>query len=244
MKTWKHPLWICAALALVSQPAAALQFWPSASEWASWPEYCQAKYSRTNPARGTEYDHAVPNAVVEKWQNSLGRVWVFVHHHCAGLIYLQRARLAPDPRAKKEALRHALGESRFTIDRIPSSHPIYAEIATHMGQVERERGDMEGALRYYDLAITSHPENPSGYQGKALMLRSQGDLDGALEVLEQADKLTGGSSAEVHYFLGLVLVDKKDYEKARLHAEKAYQLGYPLPGLRNKLAVAGFPLSS
>ena len=32
---------------------------------------------------------------------------------------------------------------------------------------------------------------------------------------------------------------KKEYEKASAHAQKAYALGFPLPGLKNKLKAAG-----
>jgi hypothetical protein len=34
-------------------------------------------------------------------------------------------------------------------------------------------------------------------------------------------------------------VKKKDYEQARTHARKAYDQGFPLPGLRNQLIQAG-----
>ena len=34
-------------------------------------------------------------------------------------------------------------------------------------------------------------------------------------------------------------VKKKEYEKASAHAQKAYALGFPLPGLKNKLKAAG-----
>jgi len=41
---------------------------------------------------------------------------------------------------------------------------------------------------------------------------------------------------EAHYNLGLLFFDLKDYDAAREHADKAYSLGYPLSGLKNKLA--------
>lgn len=45
--------------------------------------------------------------------------------------------------------------------------------------------------------------------------------------------------AEIHYNLGLLYVKLKDYENARIHAQRAYQLGYPLPGLRDQLKRLG-----
>jgi tetratricopeptide (TPR) repeat protein len=44
--------------------------------------------------------------------------------------------------------------------------------------------------------------------------------------------------AEAHYNLGLLYVDLGDYAKARKEADIAYAAGYPLQGLKNKLARA------
>ena len=41
-----------------------------------------------------------------------------------------------------------------------------------------------------------------------------------------------------HYNLGLAFVDTKDYVEANLHAQRAYQGGMTLPGLRRQLEAA------
>ena len=56
------------------------------------------------------------------------------------------------------------------------------------------------------------------------------------------NEATGGDSPEIHYFLGLAYLNLKDLDLASEHARRAYDLGYPLPGLRNKLAAAGRPI--
>jgi Flp pilus assembly protein TadD len=43
---------------------------------------------------------------------------------------------------------------------------------------------------------------------------------------------------EVNYNAGLFFVDQGDLARAKVHAEVAYAGGYPLPGLRNKIAAA------
>ena len=43
----------------------------------------------------------------------------------------------------------------------------------------------------------------------------------------------------INYNAGLAYLKKKEYDKARQHAKKAYELGFPLPGLKNKLVEAG-----
>lgn len=232
------------ALALLGRPDAswAYEFWPSAQEWAWWPEYCRARYVSLPIGQNSEYGSMVSGTAINGWRNRLGPVWVFVHHHCAGAIWLQRAKLSTNERDRKFALKQAIAESRFTLDRIPADHPMYAEILTHMGMVERESGNPVAALNYFDRAVTGHPGFAGGYQGQALVHRDQGRLERAREVLIAGDEATGGESAEIAYFLGLVLVDLKDYESARDYAQRAYALGYPLPGLRDKLARVGYAL--
>jgi hypothetical protein len=54
-----------------------------------------------------------------------------------------------------------------------------------------------------------------------------------------ARKSNGSSTMCVLYNLGLVLFDMKLYEDAKARAVAAYELGYPLPGLRRKLERIG-----
>ncbi len=49
-------------------------------------------------------------------------------------------------------------------------------------------------------------------------------------------------ASEAYYNLGLLLVDSGRLDDAVTVAKKAYSLGYPLPGLKNKLEAAGYPL--
>ena len=56
-----------------------------------------------------------------------------------------------------------------------------------------------------------------------------------LGVLNEGNRHLNETSAEIHYFAGIVYVETLNLDLARYHAEKAYALGYPLPGLRNKL---------
>lgn len=60
----------------------------------------------------------------------------------------------------------------------------------------------------------------------------------AIEQLEIAVKLLP-DNAIAHYNLGILYFDKKEYSKAKIHAEKAYSLDFPLPSLRNKLKMVG-----
>jgi hypothetical protein len=52
------------------------------------------------------------------------------------------------------------------------------------------------------------------------------------------------NSAEVHYNFGLLYVATGELDLAVEHANRAYGLGFPLPGLRRMLANAGRPLQT
>ncbi len=76
------------------------------------------------------------------------------------------------------------------------------------------------------------------YSIHGIFLAKKGDAGGALvqykKALEIAPKM-----AEAHYNIGLLYVKLKQYELANKHAGKAYQLGYPLAGLRVQLKQLG-----
>jgi tetratricopeptide (TPR) repeat protein len=63
-------------------------------------------------------------------------------------------------------------------------------------------------------------------------------LDRARESYEAAIELMP-DSADVNYNSGLFYLEVKEYDKAVKHAVAAYDAGYPLPGLRNRLEKLG-----
>lgn len=217
---------------------------PTESEWAGWPDFCRAVHVPQESALGfSEFSQRVPAGFVEAWRTRLGpKVWFSLHHYCWGLARYERARLAGDPAVRKFEVDQAISEYTYTINRMPREAPMYAEVANAMGQAHRLGGNVDKALSAFGVAIETHPDLPGGYQGKALVYRDAKRYAEARDVLLDADRVTGGESSEINYFLGLILCDMKDYAAARPYAAKAYALGYPLPGLRDRLARAGFPL--
>jgi tetratricopeptide (TPR) repeat protein len=220
----------------------AAAFVPTEAEWAGWPEYCRVRYTVSGSGRDSAFVSRVPPGEVDRWKARLGPAWYALHHHCYGLAHLERARLAQDPAKRQYELDVAIREQQFALNRTPAENAMYAEMSNQKGLALRQKGDIAGALDAFDASIKAHPTLPAGYQGKALIYRDQKRYGDARAILEEGDTRTSGDSAEINYFLGLVLVDQKDYPTAREYARKAYTLGYPLPGLRDKLARAGYPL--
>ena len=48
------------------------------------------------------------------------------------------------------------------------------------------------------------------------------------------------NAVEAHYNLGLLYFSQKSFSRSIEHAQLAYELGYPLPGLRTKLMKQGY----
>jgi tetratricopeptide (TPR) repeat protein len=91
---------------------------------------------------------------------------------------------------------------------------------------------------YFERAQRFAPDDgrvPAIYGGYMFAL---GKKDAALDAFKRAYALLP-DDAVVNYNLGLLYADRKDYEQALPYAEKAYALGFPLPGLKKKLVAAG-----
>ena len=119
---------------------------------------------------------------------------------------------------------------------------VHLELRSHTGaEIEGNKiidwsfdvGDQSVRLREPAHALRWTPRMPV-----ALVLRLAKDAPvKALPDPRQPAMSTDGHTA--HYNLGLLYVRKKDYDKARASADKAYGAGFPLPGLKNKLLEAG-----
>lgn len=91
---------------------------------------------------------------------------------------------------------------------------------------------------YFDRAIRFKPDDGMVLMIYGIYLSKLGNSDRAIEQLNKALRLQP-DNANINYNLGLIYFQKKDYEPAKTYAKKAYELGFPLPGLKNKLTAAG-----
>jgi len=71
-----------------------------------------------------------------------------------------------------------------------------------------------------------------------IYLARVGEDDEAIKQLEMAEKAEP-NDANTLYNLGLLYFGKKNYDKALDYAQRAYQRGFPLPGLKNMLSEVG-----
>jgi tetratricopeptide (TPR) repeat protein len=234
----KLSLW-CAAL-LSPLPALAYQFTPTAGEWASWPTYCKARYVTTNVGGASEFSGTLSAAEIETQRSRLGPdTFDHIHHYCAGLIYYQRSRVEPNKDKREQLLREANGEGMYTYQRVPPDCAVCGEVSYTMSKIQKGLGDQKRAMEFLTTAIERNPKDPRGYSALAITLRDAKRLTEAREALERGNQVLGGASAEIHYNLGLICIELGDMPAAVEHAQRAYELNYPLPGLREKLRRLG-----
>ncbi|MGZ8272784.1 MAG: ABC transporter permease [Burkholderiaceae bacterium] len=132
------------------------------------------------------------------------------------------------------------GDLAYTLNAIPN-HP--RALRTTIEYFRRKGPEAMLEMRmslpcWLDRAVAYRPDDPIVRILVADELIKKGNREEALSQLEAAE-MHAGESATVHYNLGLLYLDLKDYDRSVQHARKAYDLGAPLQGLKNKLAQAG-----
>ena len=131
-----------------------------------------------------------------------------------------------------------LGDLEYTLRAFPNHHrALYAMARYHL----RRGLGMHGRYSidcWFERAIRFRPDDAVVYMIKGVFLARSGRKEEALDPYLQALELDD-TLAEAHYNIGLLYADLGNYEAALRHAQTAYRMGYPLPGLRNQLQDAG-----
>jgi tetratricopeptide (TPR) repeat protein len=90
----------------------------------------------------------------------------------------------------------------------------------------------------FDRAVAVNPRAPGTFIVYGIYQQRKGAYGEAIKSYKRALELDP-DSVNAHYNLGLAYFDAKQYDLANVHAQQAYRLGAPLPGLRDKLKKAG-----
>lgn len=128
----------------------------------------------------------------------------------------------------------------YTLRHFPNHHRALMAMANLAlrEKVPRASSTNYSVECYFDRAIRFMPDDGKVRMIYGIYLSKLGKSDKAIEQLNEALQLHP-DNANINYNLGLIYFQKKDYERAKTYARKAYELGFPLPGLKNKLAAAG-----
>lgn len=128
----------------------------------------------------------------------------------------------------------------YTLEHFPNHHRALAAM-TRLSLRDKNRkphGARYTIECYFERALRYRPDDARVHALYGSYLLVLGQTAGALEQMEHAARLAP-DDATAHYNLGLLYVKTKDYDKARACAQKAYSMGFPLPGLKKQLAAAG-----
>lgn len=166
-----------------------------------------------------------------------GRWWeVRTVHYAPGMMHL-----SADPFGQIDYMK-AAAEFDYILRAYPN-HPDALRALTEL-EFKKRRVDRGRSVPlssrfpppecYFQRAISFRPKAAYLYSYYGTYLHRLGRYDLALENYRYAVELNP-DNAEAHYNLGLCYIELDELSKAREHADKAYELGFPLPGLRRKL---------
>lgn len=128
----------------------------------------------------------------------------------------------------------------YTLEHFPNHHRALASMAKLGLRLKSAQppGARYSISCFFERAIGFAPHDVTARMVYGSYLLATGQDATALKQLDAASRLAP-EQATIQYNLGLMYVKKKEYDKASAHAQKAYALGFPLPGLKNKLKAAG-----
>lgn len=134
----------------------------------------------------------------------------------------------------------------YVLRHFPNHHRALNSMArywrqfTRRGQLPPDQPTDRTPEYWFERAIEFAPHDPMPKALLAKHLLETGKRDRARDLLREASAQADGSrNAELHYSLGLFFLQADMPDDARRHAEAAYSLNFPLPGLRDKLIAAG-----
>lgn len=132
-----------------------------------------------------------------------------------------------------------IGDLDYTLRAFPNHHrALNAMGRLQLANPTAAVAPYRSAQCYFNRAMRWRPADGTVRMIFGTFLFKRGERDAALEQYQQAVALMP-ESAEVHYNMGLLQLDLKHNSEALEHAHKAYALGYPLQGLKNRLKRAG-----
>jgi tetratricopeptide (TPR) repeat protein len=132
------------------------------------------------------------------------------------------------------------GELSYTLMMFPNHHRALAALGKLSLREKKLKptGSRYSIECFFDRGIRFRPNDAMVRMVYGNYLLKVGQPDKATEQLQIAADLQP-ENPTINYNLGLLYMQRKDYERARTYAKKAYELDFPLSGLKNQLIKAG-----
>jgi Flp pilus assembly protein TadD len=159
----------------------------------------------------------------------------------AQLAIVEKYHFTPDVEGLRHGSTAALGgDIDYTLRASPNHHRALnsmVQLALRL-KTDKPHGAEYTVDCYFNRAMRFAPDDGLVLVIYGVYLSRTNRKAEAVRFLEQAKKHEG-NNPNLYYDLGLIYFDLKDYPTALTNAQRAYELGAALPGLRNKLEAAG-----
>jgi len=132
------------------------------------------------------------------------------------------------------------GDLDYTLRAIPNHHRALVAMMNLGFKVRKDPppGAQWPVACYFDRAVRFSADDGAVHTIYGIYMFRRGKITDATAQFEMAEKL-GDNSGNMHYNAGLAYFELGDYDKAVVHAKKAAEVGFSLPGLRDKLQKIG-----
>ncbi|MBI3431370.1 MAG: hypothetical protein HY018_04030 [Hydrogenophilales bacterium] len=156
----------------LTQPAVA-DWKPSPAEMAMLPPYCAARFDESSEA-------------FKSWRSSMGQDFIHVHHYCAGLNFVNRARgMGSTDKGRQGTLEAALRNFDYMLEHTHPDFSLRPEILMNRGialSMMNRTGEAIGDLL---KSIEADPNQPRAYLTLADMYDRQKNRAKALETVTE-----------------------------------------------------------
>lgn len=135
------------------------------------------------------------------------------------------------------------GDLDYTLRAVPNHHRALLSLIRLQLKVNSKLARLHAPFPvpvecYLQRAINYSPRDAGSMSLYAYYLKENKQYEKAASVYETALSISP-NNAKVEYSYASVLIDLKQYDKALEHAKKAYSLGNPPKGLKNRLIKLG-----
>lgn len=164
----KNMLVLGAGLAMVQ--SAAADWAPSKAEMATLPAYCAARFDERS-------------AAFQTWKSTMGGDFIHVHHYCAGLNFVNRARGMASAKDRRGVLGAAVRNFDYILTHTQPDFYLRAEALMNRGiamSMMQKPGEAVGNLHQ---AIEMNPRLPRAYMTLADLYDRQKNRSKALETV-------------------------------------------------------------
>ena len=153
------------------------------------------------------------------------------------LVILDRLHIQlGDQKLRQRWYEGAFQEARYVLNLVPNHPQGLILLVQACEQWKSPKCNVEEAFR---RALAINPDVAGTYTTQGIYLHRARKYTEAIESFKRALDLDP-NSVNAQYNIGLTYIETKQYDLANQHAQQAYALGAPFPGLRNRLQKVGY----